>query len=76
MPNNGRGEVGWDEGVDVGREVDLETQRHFEEFREIEICRGVMDCGKGKRDSGNSEFAGRAGLLEDGGSGGVAIVWS
>ena len=36
----------------------------------------MMDCGKGKRDNGNSEFAGRAGLLEDGGSGGVAIVWS
>ena len=46
MPTDGRGEVGWDEGVDVGQEIDLETQRDFGEFREIGICRGVMDLGE------------------------------
>ena len=44
MPTDGRGEVGWDEGVDVGREVDLETQHDFGKFREIRIYRGVMDA--------------------------------
>ena len=54
MPTDGRGEVGWDEGVDVGREVDSETQRDFEEYREIEVCRGVMDLGEeGERDGVN-----------------------
>ena len=46
MPTDGRGEVGWDEGVDVGQEVGLETQRDFEEFRKIEVGKGLMDLGE------------------------------